>query len=147
MFSPVKFFISLFRRDTKNIGIKEIDSYKNVKERLRGVENEALKPMADIEGLDIEVNNGGFNQYFFNSPGQNCFETLRELKKQGKFETAAILEQAINLINPNKLSEDLLINNLRKRIVAELDDDKVGSELNKLDEEYYKYPDGPLTEN
>lgn len=122
---------------------KTIDSYENVKKELRGVELPNEKPKADIEEFEMEVNNGGLNQYFLNT-GQNCFETLRELEKTKKVKTAAILKQAIALINPRKLSEKALVEKLRKREVEELFDDKISDLLNKLDEEFYKYPDGAL---
>lgn len=102
--------------------------------------------MANIQELEMEVNNGGFNQYFFNS-GQNCFETLKILKKNGKDKTAKILEKAIALINPKKLSEKDLISKLRNREIQELDDEKISASLYKLDLEFYKYPDGKLTNN
>ena len=122
---------------------KSIDTYENVKKELRGVELPNEKPKADVEELEMEVNNGGLNQYFLNA-GQNCFETLRELQKTEKVKTAAILQQAIALVNPNKLSEEDLIAKLRKREVEELFDDKISDQLNKLDEKFYKYPDGAL---
>jgi len=50
---------------------------------------------------------------------------------------AKILEEAINLINPKKLSEEALIENLRKRIVTELNDSTVNAKLEKLDSEYF----------
>ena len=106
---------------------------------------EKLNPKSNIEELEIEVNNGGFNQYFINS-GQNCYETLKALKKIGKVETAKLLESAINLINPNNISEIDFIEKLRKRDVEELYDDKISAELNKLDTEFYKYKDGSITE-
>ena len=96
-----------------------------------------------IEELEMEVNNGGFNQYFFNS-GQNCFEALNALKKNKKFKTAKILESAIDLINPKKLSNEDLIEKLRNREVEELDNEKINTELEVLDLEFYKYPDGNL---
>ncbi|HEX9957960.1 MAG TPA: DUF4375 domain-containing protein, partial [Fibrella sp.] len=49
------------------------------------------KPTANIELLEAEVENGGFGQYFFNSSGVDCFETLRALEKNGKTQTARIL--------------------------------------------------------
>ncbi|MDR6845620.1 DUF4375 domain-containing protein [Flavobacterium granuli] len=122
----------------------KVDTYENVKSQLKGTEVEKLNPKANIEELDMEVNNGGFNQYFINS-GQNCYETLKALKKNGKVETAKLLESAINLINPNHISENDLIEKLRKREVEELYDDKIDAELNKLDDEFYKYKDGSLT--
>ncbi|WP_051234484.1 DMP19 family protein [Flavobacterium denitrificans] len=104
------------------------------------------KSKANIEELEMEVNNGGFNQYFFNSSGQNCFETLKVLKKNKKFKTAKILESAINLINPKKLPNDDLIKKLRNREVEELNDEKINAKLELLDLEFYKYPDGNLQE-
>lgn len=106
---------------------------------------EKLNPKANIEELEMEVNNGGFNQYFINS-GQNCYETLKALKKNGKVETAKLLENAINLINSNHISEKKFIEKLRKNEVDELYDDKISDELSKLDTEFYKYKDGTLTE-
>ena len=99
-----------------------------------------------IEELEMEVNNGGLNQYFFNSSGQNCFEALKELKKNKKSKTAKILESAINLINPKKLSNEDLIEKLRNREVEELDNEKINAKLELLDLEFYKYPDGNLQE-
>jgi SOS response regulatory protein OraA/RecX len=66
------------------------------------------------------------------------------LQKTKKFKTAAILQQAIALINPSKLSEKALIDKLRKREVEELYDDNISEKLNKLDESFYTYPDGAL---
>jgi hypothetical protein len=123
----------------------KVDTYKSVKNQLKGNEVEKLNPKANIEELEMEVNNGGFNQYFINS-GQNCYETLKALKKMEKVETAKLLESAINLINPNHIYENDFIEKLRKREVKELYDDKISDELNKLDTEFYKNKDGSLTE-
>lgn len=99
---------------------------------------------SNIEQLEMEVNNGGFNQYFLNC-GQNCFQTLNELRKNNKPKTAKILESAISLINPRKLSSKVLIKKLRNQEVEELDNEKTNASLYKLDLEFYKYPDGNLT--
>jgi ABC-type oligopeptide transport system substrate-binding subunit len=123
----------------------KVDTYKNVKTQLKGTEADKLNPKANIGELEMEVNNGGFNQYFINS-GQNCYETLKALKKNGKVETAKLLESAINLINPNHTSENDFVEKLRKREVEELYNDKISAKLNKLDVEFYKYKDGSLTE-
>lgn len=109
-------------------------------------EIEKTTPKANIDELEMEVNNGGFNQYFINSSSQNCYETLKALKKNRKVKTAKLLENAINLINPNHISEDEFVEKLRKREVEELYDEKISAELNKLDAEFHKYPDGSLTE-
>jgi len=116
---------------------RRIDTYENLKKDLKGVELEKTIPVEDPGGFENEVNNGGLNQYFFNSSGQNCFETLRYFKRTGKMEEAQILEDAINLINPKKLSENELIERLRKRTVDELDASIVNKKLNELDEKFY----------
>ena len=122
------------------------NSSENVNEQLKGTEVEKVIPKANIDELEMEVNNGGFNQYFINSSSQNCYETLKALKKNGKAKTAKLLESAINLINPNHISENEFLEKLRKREVEELYDENISVELNKLDTEFYKYPDGSLME-
>lgn len=122
----------------------KVDTDVNVKNQLKVTEVEKLNPKANIEELEMEVNNGGFNQYFINS-GQNCYETLKALKKNGKVETAKLLESAIKLINPNQISKKMFIEKLGKGEVNELYDEKISEELNLLDTEFYKYKDGILT--
>lgn len=122
----------------------KVDSYENVKKELKGNELEKVIPKANIAELEMEVNNGGFNQYFINF-GQNCYETLKALKKNGKVETAKLLQKAIELINPNHISEEEFVEKLRKREVEELYDEKIDAELYKLDTKFYEYKDGSLT--
>jgi hypothetical protein len=102
------------------------------------------KPTANIEMLVAEVDNGGFAQYFFNSSGADCFETLRALERAGKPRTAQLLRQAINLVNADNLPESQLIDRIRKRAVKELDNPQVSEGLSKLDSLFYTEPDGPL---
>jgi Domain of unknown function (DUF4375) len=97
-----------------------------------------------IDELEMEVNNGGFNQYFFNSSGVNCFTALRELRERGKARTADLLEAAIKAIDPNGLPEADLIRKLREQEVSALDDDAVNEKLDILDAVFFTYPDGPL---
>jgi hypothetical protein len=122
----------------------KIDSHENVKQQVKGVEREKIIPVANIDELETEVNNGGLNQYFVNSSGQNCYETLRLLKKTDKANTAAILEEAISLINPRKIRETEFVEKLRQNKVEELYDEKISQKLEVLDEKFYKYPDGSL---
>lgn len=117
---------------------------EGIKNQRNKVGNEKSVPIANINELEMEVNNGGLNQYFINSSGQNCFETLRLLKKTGKSKTAAILEKAISLINPQNIREAEFVEKLRQNKVEELYDEKISSKLNVLDQEFYKYPDGSL---
>lgn len=129
-------FSSCAQRKSTDIG--KVDTYENVKKELKGTKVEKTIPKANIDELEMEVNNGGFNQYFINSSGQNCYETLKALKKAKKVKTAKLLEDAISLINPNHLSENELIEKLQNREVNELYDEKISAKLNKLDNEFYK---------
>lgn len=115
----------------------KMDTFENVKRELKRTEVEKIIPKANIDELDMEVNNGGFNQYFINSSNQNCYATLKALKKNGKIKKARLLESAINLINPNHFPESEFVEKLRKREVEELYDEKISAELHKLDAEFY----------
>ena len=48
------------------------------------------------QNLEREVNNGGFNQYFWNSSGDFAHETIASLNLIGASHTAKILQQAID---------------------------------------------------
>lgn len=132
----ILFFFKLCSKNS--IEREKVDTYENVKKGLKESKVEKTIPKANIDELKMEVNNGGFNQYFINSSGQNCYQTLNALKKAKKVKTAKLLEDAISLINPNHLSEKELIEKLQKRKVNELYDEKISPELNKLDNEFYK---------
>ena len=138
------FLLACGNNEKKETVLRKVDTYEKVKDELKKSVNSRLKPSANIGELEREVNNGGLNQYFFNSSGQNCFETMRALKRTGKMETAKILERAINLINPENLTEEEIIEKLREHSVLELDDDKTNEKLDSLDELFYEYPDGAL---
>lgn len=47
-----------------------------------------------VEELEAQVNNGGFDQYFFNSSGGNAAATLDALDAVGAHKTAAIVRRA-----------------------------------------------------
>jgi hypothetical protein len=100
----------------------------------------------DIDGLERDVNNGGFNQYFFNASGKNCYATLDQLKKSGKLKTADLLETAINTVNTDKLTKKELIIVIVNRELKSLDNNEVIAILDSLDQMFFKYPDGSLKE-
>jgi hypothetical protein len=50
-----------------------------------------------ISGIEFEIPNGGFNQFFFNTSGQYALDTLEALRAIGANEQAEILEKAIAL--------------------------------------------------
>ena len=60
---------------------------------------EGLRPAEQVvycvDGLERDVNNGGFEQFFLNSPGEYARETEAALRTIGAHHTAALVEQAI----------------------------------------------------
>lgn len=116
----------------------KIGTYNELKKELKSQPNPYSKPSANISELESEINNGGLNQYFFNSSGQNCFATLRLLEREKKTNTATILRAAIDLINPENLSEEELVKKIRNREVDILDDDEIRQKLDSLDQLYYQ---------
>jgi hypothetical protein len=55
---------------------------------------EKIKVVALIEALEAEVNNGGFDQFFFNDAGDRTAETIEALRAIGANHTASIVQAA-----------------------------------------------------
>jgi hypothetical protein len=81
--------------------------------------------------LESEVNNGGFDQYYFNTGGSLATKTVEALRTIGAYETAGILEAANADIPALPLPED---RNERSAVL-----DKVGqvSRFRALETEFY----------
>lgn len=77
--------------------VMEIASYLNEKSNY-GEEIEKLNSsqrlLIIVENLEGEVNNGGFDQFYFNSSGNHANETVDALKKIGAFNTAKLVKMA-----------------------------------------------------
>lgn len=99
--------------------------------------------------LDWQVKNGGFHQYFLNSYGIFAFLTLRNLEIIDMVKLRDILEDAINLVNYEKLNEEELKIKIYKKQIKKISefDDVLFEQLNKLDEEYYTISDKQLEES
>ncbi|MCB0754356.1 MAG: DMP19 family protein [Flavobacteriales bacterium] len=82
--------------DTTN-AIIELDDWLNDNSNY-GSDLEKLSPTGRVvlvvENLEREINNGGFNQFYFNSSGDYAHETVDYLKKIGANKTAEIVETA-----------------------------------------------------
>ncbi len=94
-----------------------------------------------ISILDMEVYNGGFNQYFINGYGQFVVETIIALQKIKALELANLLALAYSKIN----SEDNDSTTFRKKLFAgeinELYDENIDLYLDSLSDRYTEYPD------
>ena len=97
-----------------------------------------------VNTLEMEVNNGGFLQFFTNPSGKYIPETIESLNLIKADFTKSLLERAIEIIKEN----DESIKNLNKKLNSlELyeiinnsdffENEKLQSEMNELDMKYY----------
>ncbi len=78
------------------------------KEKKNGFDDldEAERAFLRVWELEAEINNGGFDQYFFNSSGDHCLETKESLIRIGAQKTAEILADAMFLFPDGEPSKD-----------------------------------------
>ncbi|MEM6884823.1 MAG: DUF4375 domain-containing protein [Verrucomicrobiota bacterium] len=86
-----------------------------------------------IDELEIGINNGGFNGYFYNSAGNNTHEALNLLKAIEAKKAAAILESAASKFPDSKVPKN---RDSRQDILDEIDPD--GELFSALDEQFWK---------
>lgn len=56
--------------------------------------------IACLTEVEMEVNNGGFDQYYWNSPGDHAREAVAALRELGAEHTAALLAEANAAFGP-----------------------------------------------
>ena len=89
------------------------------------------------QNLEREINNGGFNQYFYNSSGDYAQETLTSLQAIGANKTADILRQAIDQFPSSTVPKDRQERqNLLEQIEA-----NANEVWEQLDQMFYVYED------
>ena len=90
-----------------------------------------------IYQYEAEINNGGFDQFFFNSIGYEAFEIQKALDFFGLKKNKEILDKAIELLKTKIDLKDY------KKLSAtrELPTEDFEDELNKLDASFYAYPE------
>jgi hypothetical protein len=84
--------------------------------------------------VEAEVNNGGFDQYFFNSAGDNAEVALAGLKDMGAAGAAALLERAMAVFPGGKPPAD----RFKRQGVMEQIASQSKAIWNKCDDEFYK---------
>jgi hypothetical protein len=121
---------AIIELDTK---LNEISKYGKEIERL----TESQKTVLIVENLEREINNGGFNQFFFNSSGDFAHETVTALRTIKAFKTADIVSKSISAWPNQKVPKD---RKKRQELLEEIAEnaDKV---WNECDQEFYKYQD------
>jgi hypothetical protein len=83
------------------------------------------------------VNNGGFDQYFFNSSGALAPVAVDALRAVGANRTAIILEQAIDVLGKHVEWSDDAFRQTRLSVLA----GDAREKLDRLDSVFFSYPD------
>lgn len=90
-----------------------------------------------IDELSMEVNNGGFSQYFFNPSGDHAADTLAALETVNAKATASMLRQAVAQFGPAGPSPN---RDKRQDQLAAFSEEQDAA-LHRLDSEFFEYPD------
>lgn len=87
----------------------------------------------DFEG---QINNGGFDQYYYNSYGDNALETVDALRAIGANETAELLLESFEVFPATTSSQ------IREERWAQLEalSEPKNEKLSALDDKFYEYP-------
>ena len=97
--------------------------------------------VALVDGLEGELNNGGFDQFFFNSTGDYALETIDALNRIGAHQTAEIVQLACDRFPHGSPPFDI---GLRRNLLLESVSADADA-FNDLDERFYAYEE-PLQE-
>ena len=116
---------SAFDKALENLGLHGMDAL-----------SECDKVIASVFALEVEVNNGGFDQFFYNSAGDLAFFVPEALRIIGAHKTAKIAEKANSIFGKDGPSRD---SSIRSEILLSFGE-KYEDYLGKLDDEFYEYP-------
>lgn len=116
---------SAFEKALEKLGLIGIDAL-----------SEKDKVVASIFALEAEVNNGGFDQFYYNSAGDLAFYVPQALRKIGAHKTAEIAEKANSIFGENGPSRDHVKRHHQLAGFGEKHDDFLG----ELDDQFYEYP-------
>lgn len=89
-----------------------------------------------VESLEAEINNGGFDQFFFNSSGDKTADTIAALEAIGAKHTADIVRQAASKFPNGMPSTD---RTLRQYQLEKISPD--GEAFETQDNAFYEYKD------
>jgi len=95
------------------------------------------KQVSELIGqLEAEVNNGGFDQFFFNSAGDRTEETISALEAMGAKRTSAIIRRATAKFPNGVVPTD---RNKRQDALEKVSPD--GDSFEKEDNDFLRYED------
>lgn len=132
-----------YRSDSLVLAFEQALEQKAERVGKEGLSNEELVVLA-IEALEREVNNGGYEQFFFNSSNEYASIVVDALNRIGCNETAALTQRAIDCLRIDSPVSAESID-----LVMDEDNDEREEQLNACDNQYYEIAGdlaGPLLE-
>ena len=111
----------------------KLTSYGAALEKL----TEAQKTFYFNQNLEKEINNGGFNQYFYNSSGDFAHQTIISLRQINAIKTVDILQLAINQF-PNSI---VPTDRSERQEILENIEEKADKVWEQLDKRFLEYED------
>jgi hypothetical protein len=108
--------------EDKFYAIADIISMKKAESSFNSLKVEE-KNINMIDTLIEDINNGGLDDYFFNTEGKYCHDTINVLKMLSQFELAEILNQAsiIYFGDTNEDDKFDLLNEFDEKIYGQVD--------------------------
>jgi hypothetical protein len=92
--------------------------------------------IALIDALEAELNNGGFDQFFFNDAGGRTAETIEALKRIGASHTASLVQAAADKFPGGTVPTD---RKARQKALGKVSPESDAFE--EQDEAFYEYQD------
>lgn len=120
-----------YRTDSLVLAFEQGINQKLEREGNQGLTTEERIVLA-VEGLEREVNNGGYDQFFVNSSREFAPIIVNALQRIGCKKTANITQKAIDALGISDLRSDAI------EAVACAHDEKLGAKLSRCDDSYYK---------
>ena len=111
----------------------ELSSYGDTLEKL----SQPQKTFYFNQYLEKEINNGGFNQYFYNSSGNFAHQTINSLRQINATKTADILQLAIDQFPNSTVPKD---RSERQNILEKIEE-KADEVWEQLDKRFLAYED------
>lgn len=131
---------ALLSSPDENNAIIEIDNYISKLCAWGDSLNSLTEPQKNFyfdQNLEREINNGGFNQFFYNSSGDFAHETITSLRIIGAGKTADILQKAIDQFPDSVVPKD----RVKRQEVLEQIEENANEVWEQLDQAFYKYED------
>lgn len=89
-------------RDEVVYEVYEYISSKSINKKL----NESQRVVLLIENMQMEINNGGFSQFYLNSTGNYAHETFEALKEIGAIKASEVIRKANSEFPQGKVPKD-----------------------------------------